>query len=220
METEQAINKAISSVGPDGDVASKGTKRKRDDAMDKEEIEEDDGVLTLCSIDEKKRFQIRQVNAIRNLHPEAYQRAISFGEDPFAQLEDAQLREFLGILKEEAGLAGPYDDAKAITALVGNVVEKMFGLGGVATLLSSDPDIISCVYELLPTKMKNLGPAFQIFSKVLDVMSIQYKTAVRHIDANVKENEIRFQREHTASLATAIPKVVPVVPATEPQKLN
>lgn len=153
----------------------KPKKRKRD--VEPELIEEEyDGsdILSMCNMDEKKRFLIRQIHALRNSNPEAYDRTLRFGEDPLSGLSESQLRTILCVLKEECGISGPYDNAQSIASFFGNLVERNFGLQGLTQILSTDSDIITLIHEYLPRKFQNFGGVAKLADKILEIISAVY----------------------------------------------
>lgn len=210
MSTDTVIDAALSTVHLEPE--QKGQKRKRDEPIvDPQQDWGEEDPLPLCSIEEKSRNLIRQINSIRNVHPEAYERATRFGEDPFSQLPENELKAFLGILKEEAGISGPYDDAKAITSLCGAAIEKFFGLEGVSILLSNDPDVISGVYELIPAKFKNFTGSFKLFSRVIEVIGSQLSAVQKK-----RTTEMKAFTSHLHVEASKIP--IPPQPNPTPEK--
>lgn len=171
--TESIINSALN--GTEDFVEENPKKRKRSEPEKMEEMDYvGDEILALCSMDERKRFLIRQIHALHNSNPEAWERTIRFGDDPLSGLSESDLKTVLCVLKEECGISGPYDNAQSIASFFGNVLERNFGLEGLTQLLSTDSDIISLIHEYLPNRFQNYGGIAKLADKILEIITAVY----------------------------------------------
>lgn len=172
---DRIINEALSNPEPD----PQGKKRKRGeedwvDIINKQDGEEEEDMLGLCNLGEKKRFLIRSINALRRTNPEAFERAVNFATDEHSQLPEAELRIMHEILREETGMSNPYDNSQAITSLAGNLMERFFKLDGLGTILSTDMEIVSLVQDFLPQGIQKLGGFAKLVDRVMTAVAAQY----------------------------------------------
>lgn len=175
MDPERTIDSALAETSSNIETnEERPNKRKRPEVEETSECDEGSELLDLCTMDEKKRFMIRQINAIRKHNPEAFTRTLDFSQDPMSELTEAQLRTVLTVLREESGISGPYDNAQSIISFFGNLAERKFGLDGAAELLTTDADIVSLVHEYLPSRFQNLGGMAKLAEKILDIVSVIY----------------------------------------------
>ena len=175
---QSAIDRALSELdeGKEDLLEEQTRKRKRVEKSPEQEQEdyEREDILTLCSMDERRRFLVRQIHVLRNENPDAWERTTGFGNDPLANLTESQLRTILSVMKEECGISGPYDNAQSIASFFGNVLERNFGLQGLTKILSTDSDIITLIHENLPKQFQNIGGIAKLADKIIEVITAVY----------------------------------------------